>query len=505
MLKKAAVIIIVLIFAAIAAGCSGDELGPSWDTTFQLPAAEEEGDIAELTGADDFEEFGYKIVDNQDNEEEIEVFIVGDETNPISRKMDFSLPELSIDMGEPLFTISKDEIPLDDGEHTITESIDLEPEIEFGSSISGYNSISVAVDVAEGYSQLDTLEVKVLDSATGEVLDTGELSSSVEPGGSEEVVLDLSGDKIEGELEFEVSIDQESGPTLIDLSILGPDQLNVKKVDGLDPESVGGDIEFEEEFDIGSNISDMENITISDHEDTPARLDVGLDLPDFNGVEFKFDSIYLDEQPFEEDPDEKYSYYLEDDVSLGNIGIEGGLELVDGESLTYDASENIGAKAGLQGRISFDNPFGSSDIDYTVEDGVVKFWTQPLEVDISSSELDKMLKESIQEEDSYLYVEFDSDIESEVRGQFYFGDTEDSDQLYTDENEVISVDTRELKDGKKIVIGEHIQDFKEQLENAPVYLGARFQIGTDGVDEYTFNINDSYYLNSYLGVVMKMN
>ncbi|MFW5999742.1 MAG: hypothetical protein ACOCQC_03660, partial [Halanaerobiaceae bacterium] len=173
--------------------------------------------------------------------------------------------------------------------------------------------------------------------------------------------------------------------------------------------------------------------------------------------------------------------------------------------ISYDAREVLGAEAALQGEISFDNPFGSSDVDYTVEDGVVKFRTKPLEVDISASELDRMLEDSIKDEDSYLYVEFDSDFEPEIETIFYFGDSGESDELYVEDNEVTTINSEDLKDGRKITIGEHIQDFREQLEDAPVYLGVRFKVGEKDKKEYSFNIDDRYKLHSYLGVVVGVN
>ncbi|MFW6386905.1 MAG: hypothetical protein ACOCZM_02920, partial [Bacillota bacterium] len=241
MLKRAGIILIAVVFVAAVAGCSGDDLGPSWDTTMKLPAANEEGDIGGLTGAQEFHEFGYEI-DGDKGEEDIEVFMVGEEDNPISREMEMSLPELSIGLDEPLFDeIEQDGIPVDNGEETIEEPIIEEPisvdaedigaDIEFGSSAAGENTISVAVKVPNNASnnQLDLLTVEVLNTEDREILDSKDIEA-IEPGDKDEVEFDLSGEELNDGLEFKLNYEQDSGITEFDLAVTGPEELNVVSV-----------------------------------------------------------------------------------------------------------------------------------------------------------------------------------------------------------------------------------------------------------------------------------
>ena len=300
-MKKMSVVFVLILFTVIVTGCTNSilensetgNLGPAWDTTMKLPVADSSNNFGDLVGITEFDEFGFKVIENANDENDLEFFVTGTVENPIHKTQSVSLPYLKIDRNDYLFSFDTEEenlppIPIVPG-NELNKSIPIPfplPGIKFASdSADDENNLRITVR-NDGSNKLDSFSVLVKTNNNKTIDEIN--FTNIDVSGKDTKNIDLSGEKIESDKLNMVLSHNQSGDGLenrteIHLEILGPEDMSIEKVDGLDAKKISLGNALNTSVELGE-LAEVEAI-----DGGFAKIDFKISPPSSTNLKFDFD------------------------------------------------------------------------------------------------------------------------------------------------------------------------------------------------------------------------
>lgn len=504
MQKLIKVLLLIMVFSLLLTGCSPnpqtDNYGPSWDIALKLPVTDQSnvfGDIVEVSG---YDSFSYQIIDNNGTAEIDNFTVEGTETNPITQTLSIDLMPLEITAVDPLLDVNYNDVPVPDGSNSVQYPIDFPaPGIEFGSG-SGLNEITAEI-TNNGPNSVDSITVKLIDN-DGSPLGSAVLSN-IATGNTKHSTINLDDSEITGEeIELVLAFEQNSGNTAVDLKLSGLQDMKITKVVDLPVSDYQSPNLGTTSVEIGS-ASEIEST-----EDNPAEIKLNI-IPPADSFNFDFSSsgnyIRLDGEDFTY---EEGSYILTGEpITLGTLEMSGQINFT-GDTITYDAGESLTVETIMTGDVSFDNPLGSdSDYDFEVDGNDLVFKTEPMEVEITRDDIDR-LKNNAKE--IRLVSNVTSELEIDIWANLYLSNNK-ADLFNSDNklnNELVNIDSRQ-QSNNLFDLMDTVDNIEDLLTNPPVYMGIEFNFGDfdnqNLPEEFSFRDNETISTEAYIEAVVKVN
>ena len=559
-MKKISVILILLLVLGVLAGCSNDMLknsetgnyGPAWDVTMKLPAVDSQNNFGDLVGATEFEKFGFNVIENSGGDNQLEFFIVGTESKPITKTLKADLPYLKVTRDDPLFTFDTqtenlDPIPVIPGEE-ITEPLPIPfplPGVKFASSTSdGENDFGITVTNV-GDNTLDSFTV-VLKTKDGRELNQVTFNSL---SGEATQYIDLSNKTIDtDQLKMYFSHNQSgdvTNSTQTHIKIDGPENMTIVEVNNLEKSSIELGDALNTEIDLGNlaevNYEDKNNNGIKDS-DEYAKIDLKIESRESSNLIFDFDSgsnnIKLGTTELNYDSG-VYSTGEKSKVSLSSLTLNGGVE-VEGDTFSYNANDKLSITTSIVGEntVPVDQFIDPEEFPFEVEGNNLVYKMEGAQVEVTQEQVDKINKHILSEE-TYLKTDINNALPVGLKADIYLASSNNSEiskeNLYVEDNKVnknsvIEISGSDIGDSisksNKFVLGDiknedgsseegMITKIENAVENGEnIFIGFKFNIGDiensdDFNDEneksYSFSDDQTIDTKAHIGVTVKVN